>query len=460
MTYLPLGINDENKKVFGPVDADTMINNVVKLEKVLAAKGIGVNLADEVNKGFDTNVRWTYLVHEDEPRIKEFKEILKPLALFRHMKIPDDPLRFYGQQPEWRGWLKKHLENISPMGRPNYILIVGDPEMIPFEFQSRLDVQANVGRVCFDTLEELQTYVDKVIKLSDNPPQLEKKATFFAPNFGKNENGEYDATHYSYNKMVKPMLDYIKKDLADLNIATDPLVENNATKEMLKDKLTKSKSAFVYVASHGAGRAKGADRQKEITGAIACQDWNEDPNDDSLFKGKDIPSDKETPFLEGAVFVQFSCFSYGTPKYDDVIDLSSNDSQPAQPIADKPLVADIPKKLLAHPRGPLAFIGHVNTAYLEGFYDDNVTLSDEDKLGLGPYNSIVDSVFNNQTMGTAMNTMNMRGADDARALADEIPVYIKEPSAKKKLEINKIFLSKHDSVNYFLFGDPAVRLNL
>jgi len=459
MKYLPLGINDENKKVLNSVDEDTTANKIVKLEKILAAKGVGANLADEANKVFDPNVRWTYLVHEDDPHINEYKEIIKPLARHRGMRIPDVPLRFYGQCHEWRGWLKKHLENIPMMMRPNYILIVGDPEMIPFEFQSRLDVQANVGRVCFDTLEGLQTYVDKVVRLSNDPPLLEKKATFFAPNYGKNKNEEYDATYYSYNKMVKPMLDYIKKDLATLNIATDPLAENNATKDRLVDNLTKSKSAFVYVASHGVGRAKGADRQKEVTGAIACQDWNETPDDDSLFKGKDIPLDKKTPFLEGAVFVQFSCFSYGTPKYDEVVDLSSDES-PARPIADKSLVADIPKKLLAHPRGPLAFIGHVNIAYLEGFYDDNDVLSEEDKIGLGPYNSIVDSVFNNQTMGTAMNTMNMRGADDSRVLSDELPVYIKNPSAKKKLEINKLFLSKHDSVNYFLFGDPAVKLNL
>lgn len=65
---------------------------------------------------------------------------------------------------------------------PQYILIVGGPDQVPFLFQSILDTVANVGRVDFDSLDDLKNYVEKLIRLETAPePVVAKEALMFAP---------------------------------------------------------------------------------------------------------------------------------------------------------------------------------------------------------------------------------------------------------------------------------------
>ena len=45
--------------------------------------------------------------------------------------------------------------------------------------------------------------------------------------------------------------------------------------------------------------------------------------------------------------------------------------------SERDFVAALPKRLLAHPRGPIAFVGHVDTAWFHGFDDPNNPLTVE-----------------------------------------------------------------------------------
>jgi hypothetical protein len=394
-------------------------------------------------------------VSSANPRRDEIIEILKPLATLRGMENPTEPLVFDGASEDmWGEWLQDAYYARELEGRkvPQYVLFIGPPQELPFRLQSLMDTVANVGRLDFDQLEDLDRYVKKIIRLEGAADSVvERDVILFGTDGGAN-----DPTYFSREYMVKPLSDYVEDTL---KFRTSRLTGDDATKSQLTSKLKTMKPAVVYTASHGLGLTnKPLEQQKALNGAICCQSRGALTLDD-LFSAEDVP--KSEPFLEGAVFFQFACFGYGTPAQSDYSHWLTG---APEKLASEDFTAALPKRLLGLDRGPIAFVGHVDTAFLHGFTDPHEPhLMERWSNRMQPFVHAIEQLLAVQPSGLAMDGMN-RKYSIANALLTT--AYDRQrrgtltwtPDSSRRFVDSWIVRS--DAQNYLVFGDPAARLRI
>jgi hypothetical protein len=331
------------------------------------------------------------------------------------------------------------------------VLIVGGPDQVPFRIQSLLGVAAAVGRLDFDSVRDLKPHVDKVVRLETAPhPTTSAEEICFAP-----DGGPKDATYFSRRFMAEPLVDRIRS--RGFRIPT-PLLGDDATKTNLQSALENGKPTLVYTASNGAvAKDESFEVQKRLNGAICCQRLAGGPSDDRLYSADDVPLDR--PFLEGAIWFQFACFGYGTPAESDF----NHWRRKPQMNTTHDFVAALPKRLVAHSRDPAAFVGHVDLAIVYTSEDPNDPLFVNrwhDRLE--PFAQAVDVLLEAQPVGIAMADMSKR-YDVGNALLTSAfdnlqrdnPQLLYDPA-----ELVEAFITRNDAQNYFVFGDPAVRLRM
>jgi hypothetical protein len=443
--------------------AAALARNAPALQALADKTSRGVTFRGEIGRrvkdvGDPRQAGWTILVAKEDPRRSEIIEVLKPLALHRGMEDPAAPLVFGGESEDaWGEWLEDNYYARELEGKkvPHYVLMVGGPDVLPFRLQSLMDAVANVGRLDFESTDELERYVQKVIRLETAPdPVVKREVILFAPDGGTN-----DPTYFSREYMVKPLNDHVK---LQLNFKTTALMGVDATKNKLVKAMQGAQPALVYTASHGLGlTGELIDQQKKYNGAICCQGRGQLTMED-LFCADDVPANE--PFLEGAVFFQFACFGYGTPAQSDYTHWIPEKGMIPQKYADADFIAALPKRLLAHPRGPIAYVGHLDTAFLHGFTDQNDPyIMDRWHSRIQPFVHAVDQLLEVQPSGLAMEDMN-RKYSVSNIILNSVYDRIQRGAFKWTPEAEKRFLDtwiiRSDAKNYMVFGDPAARLRI
>jgi hypothetical protein len=335
-------------------------------------------------------------------------------------------------------------------GVPLYVLLVGSPEEIPFEFQYLLDLYWNVGRLHFDTPAEYTAYAESVVayEAAATLPHGRRAAVFVVKNDGDR------ATGLLHDQVARPMVTGTAavRTLAGFKgFQLTPVLGEDATKARLCALLsgddTGGAPALLFTGSHGVKFRIDDPGQREKQGAILCQDW---PGygavaPEHLFTADDIPADAR---VHGMMHFFFACYSGGCPREDN---FGLGTGQPPRPLSKEAIVARLPQRLLT--RGALASLAHVDRAWAYSFQNSRSAPQVQEMR------DVMVRILQGQRIGQATDGFNMRWAVLSAELQESqnLREAFSDQIVSSALLANR-YVARNDARNYLILGDPAVRL--
>ena len=359
----------------------------------------------------------------------------------------------FGETPT--AWLQRHNAawgSVEPESVPYYLLLVGGPGEIPFEFQYGLDLQYAVGRICFDAPAGYDRYARNVVAYETAAAvATTRDICYWAPDPNRG-----DATALSAGHLVEPLATGKNVEgrpsfpvISDkLGFKTNVMLRDGATKTALVDVLHGRgvRPTLLFTASHGAVMAKDDPRQATEQGSLFAQEWPGEgavDADDAAYRirAADLADDAD---LSGLFVFMFACFGAGTPTKEDVI-VGSGDTK--RELANAPFVSALPKKMLE--RGALAVVGHVERAWSYSIQPPGVVDH------IGPFRNLVGKVLMGDRVGEATQDFSDRCAFLTTELAGRMRI---TGTAADDANLVLDWIEQNDSRNYVILGDPAVRV--
>ncbi len=395
----------------------------------------------------------------DEKRREEVKEALKPLLDHRQRKA-GDLYRVFEDEAGYRApeskadFCKRQSPEIKrgparPEQMPFYVLLVGSPEEIPYEFQFQHDVMRGVGRLDFgDDLEAYASYAQNVVAAESGAVKLPRKAAFFSV-----RNPGDDATLISDRYLVRPLLANLQQPTLRGEIPLKFEWDLSLTPSGEKAELARllggqdQTPALLFTASHGMVFPSAPEQQQiREQGALLCQCWSRGAPilRDDYFAAEDL-SDAN---LLGLVGMFFACFGVGTPRFDY---FTHPRATAKTPIAPRSFTSALPNRMLR--QGALAVIGHVDRAWGHSF------ISPGDNVEIEAFVTALRKLLNGDPVGLATDpSFNLKYADMTTTLTEVLQELQYDPTYIDDEELVRLWTANNDTRSYAVLGDPAVRI--
>ncbi|MDI1442451.1 hypothetical protein [Polyangium sp. 6x1] len=430
--------------------------------------------------------RWA-LVAPKGPAGDRLLSLLEPLRKRREEEQGEDALVYRvdpGMDPvAAAAWIQAEYRDAvrrREAARPRYLLLLGGPELISWDFQQMLGGEAFVGRLAFRTDREYEAYVDKALRWADAMEAPRARTLYHAVMDGTRAMVEGD------RHLVQPSLEMARQGQAAgtfdadeiVEIPTDPAgttLDLSSAAGVLLREAARTRAGVLFTMSHGAGipRAgwRSLEEQYAHQGAMVLGRAGD------LLTANDIA---RGPFLPGGVWFMFACYGAGTPSRSaylpwlsrlhelGVIGNAADQVLAALPQAGAPpFVAALPQAALANPEGPLGVVGHVELAWTWSFLDYDIEGGSlVPKSRAERFQGILQAFVHGHRFGVAHHELvrffrsvstELTISYEERAHRASLSSAFAEDHASRVRRAN-LWMQRQDLAAYVLLGDPAARL--
>lgn len=325
---------------------------------------------------------------------------------------------------------------IDPKKVPYYLLLIGHPEDIPFDFQHHLSINHAVGRIAFRTVAEYERYARNVVKLETRPPVIPRRVSVLSVN-------NDSATKCLDKYLVKHLKENLPERTGDWE---HEFIEQQEVSQVgVKSHLGGEKtSSVLVVASHGLGLPAGHEQQMDHQGAIVC--WSETDRPATVHGGS-IEADTDVP---GLVAFLTACYGAGTPVLDNFPHEGEGVKTAAKTISTKPFIAHLPQRLLG--QGALAVVGHVDRGWTLSY---SWPIQNEQIDTSHTFADVLGNFLHGHRLGHAMRPLMRRYTSLAAHLTEVIEAQMEGHKVGER-QFARLWTSLNDARNFVILGDPAV----
>ena len=252
------------------------------------------------------------------------------------------------------------------------------------------------------------------------------------------------ATDLALRQLTYPVCESLTRQVPSWRY--DQLAGPQASKESLRRALSdKQRASFFFVVAHGIMFSPDDPRHGRDQGALVCADW---PGVGSITEGHYFGAADVDPAwdLRGLILWLFAECGAGTPDCDD---FAPRGGRKSTLVGDRPLISELPRRLLGRKDGALAVVGHVDRTWTSSFIWPK----------LGPqtqgFESAVHAILNGQPVAMALRYFSSKYVELAAQYLQRLGTAAASDDAGQQLWTAMI-----DARNQVLLGDPAAGLRL